>query len=125
MITIPSVVNRIIKSSTLLQEGLSRNLINISALARSIQPEVARLSKKETSEAAIVMAIKRLQDNMPEHLKSAELNLSSADLIIRSNLIDLTFRNSTTLNEKHQRLLSLIADYHNQHFLTVTTGVFE
>lgn len=125
MITIPSVVGQIIKSSPFLQEGLARGLLNTSALARHIRPDVAKRSKKAVSEAAIVMAIKRMQDDLPYHLKSNDPMMNSPDLIIRSNLVELTFQNSPTLNLRQQKLLSLVAGYHNQYFLTITNGVFE
>ena len=125
MITIPSVVERIIKTSPLIQEGLARELINTSALARMIRPKVALETKKDVSEAAIIMAIKRLQEDMSHHIKPVELTIDTPDIIIRSNLVELTYQNSLTLNKKQQKLLSLIADYRNQYFLTITTGVFE
>lgn len=71
------------------------------------------------------MAIKRLQENLPAHLKKSKPNFAAADIIIRSNLVELTFQNTITLNKKHQKLLALTAEFHNQYFLTVTTGVFE
>ena len=125
MITVSSVVHQIITSSPLLEEGMSRGLLNISALARSIQPEVARLSKKSVSEAAIVMSLKRMHDILPDAIKHSKVSIPTPDLIIRSNLVELTYQNSSVLNKKQQRLLSLIADYRSQYFMTITTGVFE
>lgn len=125
MITVASVVEKIIKTSPLLEEGLSRGLINISALAREIRPDVERQAKKEVSDAAIVMALKRLQQTLPTHLKEPSVTISAPDLIIRSDLIELTYQNSGTFNDSQQRLLSLTAGYRSQHFLTITTGVFE
>jgi len=125
MITVSNAVERIIKSSPLLEEGLSRGLLNISALSRDIRPEVARISKKTVSEAAIMMALKRLVESLPSHVTQPNLTFETPDLIIRSQLIELTYANSTTLNQKQQKLLSLIAEHRSNYFLTITTGVFE
>ena len=125
MITVSSVVHHIVTQSPLLEEGMSRGLINVSALARNIRPEVAKQSKKSVSEAAVIMALKRMQDTLPPSIKESEVAIASSDLIIRSNLVELTYQNSPSLNQKQQKLLSLIADYRSQHFMTITTGVFE
>ena len=125
MITVAEAVQAIIKSSPLLEEGMSRGLLNISAVARDIAPRVAKHAKKEVSEGAVVMALKRLEATLPSHLTKEPVSVSTLDLIIRSSLIELTYRNSTTLTKQRQALLSLISDSHSEHFLTITTGVFE
>lgn len=124
MITVASAVQAIVKSSPLLEEGMSRDLLNISAVARDIAPRVAKYAKKDVSEAAVVMALKRLEASLPGHLMRDPLSVPTPDLIIRSSLVELTYRNSTALTRQQQALLSLVSD-HSEHFLTITTGVFE
>lgn len=125
MITVSEAVQTIVKSSPLLEEGMGRGLLNISAVARDITPRVSKYAKKDVSEGAIVMALKRLESTLPNHLSKEPFSASSPDLIIRSSLIELTYRNSTTLTKRQQALHSLVSDNHNEHFLTITTGVFE
>ncbi len=125
MITVAEAVQAIIKSSPLLEEGMSRGLLNVSAVARDIAPRVAKHAKKDVSEGAVVMALKRLEATLPSHLTRDPISVATLDLIIRSNLIELTYRNSSTLTKQQQTLLSLISDSHNEHFLTITAGVFE
>ncbi len=124
MITVASAVQAIVKSSPLLEEGMSRGLLNISAVARDIAPKVANYAKKDVSEAATVMALKRLEASLPHHLTKEPLSVPTPDLIIRSSLVELTYRNSAALTRQQQALLSLISN-HSEHFLTITTGVFE
>ena len=50
MITIAEAVQQIVKTSPLLAEGMSRGLLNVSAVARSIVPKVNEYTKKEVSE---------------------------------------------------------------------------
>ncbi len=124
MITVSEAVKSIVKSSPLLEEGMSRGLLNISAVAREIAPRVTKYAKKEVSDGAVVMALKRLESSLPHHLAAAPVNFATPDLIIRSSLIELTYHNSAVLTRQQQALLSLISD-HSEHFLTITTGVFE
>jgi hypothetical protein len=60
MITVSEAVQAIVRSSPLLEEGMSRGLLNVSAVARTIRPRVSKYAKKEVSEGAVVMALKRL-----------------------------------------------------------------
>ena len=60
MKSISSVVENIIKEKPYLEEALAQVLINISSLARAIQPEIEAATKKEVREGAIIMAIKRI-----------------------------------------------------------------
>lgn len=124
MITVAEAVQNIVKSSSLLEEGMSRGLLNISAVARDIAPRVAKYAKKEVSEGAVVMALKRLETTLPNHLSKETFSVASPDLIIRSSLIELTYRNSAALTRQQQALLSLVLE-RSDYFLTITTGVFE
>jgi hypothetical protein len=57
MITVPEVVQDIIQKTPFLEEGLQKNIINLSSLARYIKPEVEERTFKEVGESAIVMAL--------------------------------------------------------------------
>lgn len=46
------------------------------------------------------------------------------DIVVRSNLVDYTFRNSETLLKKQQKLLNTIGE-RRDFFYAVTQGVFE
>lgn len=125
MITVASAVEKIITASPLLEEGLARNLFNVSALARDMLPEVEAFTKKQVTEGSLVMALNRLQGNLPDYLQKSPIVVKTPDLIIRSNLVELNYTNSDSLNHHQQKLLALTARYREQHFLTITTGVFE
>ena len=125
MITVASAVHDIIQSSPLLEDGMSRKLVNISAVARTIRPRVETITKKNVSKGAIVMALKRLEASLPTHLTTTSLAFSKPDLIIRSGLIELTYRNDPHLGDERQALYSLAASFSSDSFLTVTVGVFE
>ena len=125
MIRVSDVVENIVRQSPLLEEGLSRGLINVSALARDILPRVEQRTKKEVTEGAVVMALKRLSSDLAAHSQSSTVFQTAPDMMVRSNLFELTVGNSPFLPEKLPRLAELVATQNNSHFLTVTSGVYE
>jgi len=123
MIRVADAVAEIIRKSPMLDEGLSRGLINISALARDIRPRVEKRVFKEVTEGAVVMALKRLSATMlctPGHEK---IFTNMPDLMVRSNLFERTVSNSPSLLIKQRDLAALSASH--AHFLTITAGVLE
>ena len=124
MITVSSAVSQIVKEKPFIEEALSQGIINLSALARLILPEVRKLTHKEVKEGAILMTLKR----QPKIIKSASLVKGvlgrSGNLIVRSNLSELTVSNIDFSVEKHQKIIEKI-ERTGKYFLTVTQGTFE
>jgi hypothetical protein len=123
MITVPETVLDIIHESTYLDEGISQGIINLSSLARIIQPEVEKRTMKEVQIGSIVMALKRYADKKVSN-PSETVFKSRADLIVRSNLFEITLENSPTIINKQKQLLEYVGN-HSQSFITITQGVFE
>jgi aspartokinase len=125
MITVAEEVERIIASSPFLEEGLSRGIINCSALAREIQPQLEETLLKDVSESAILMAIKRLASGLEGRLQGrVSLLKEMGDLTVRSNLTEFTFMKSETIVAGQKRLLDRIKR-ETDRFVTFTQGVFE
>lgn len=125
MITIPDTVENIIKKSPFLAESLSQGIINISALARKIKPQVENEVMKEIQVGAIVMALNRLSQRVQVKTTEGKKLFSSApDLMVRSNLIEITFVNSEFLLQNQKLLLERL-DNRRNYFLTFTQGIFE
>lgn len=125
MITIPETVENIIKKSPFLAESLSQGIINISALARKIKPQVENEVMKEIQIGAIVMALNRLSQRIQVKTTEGKKLFSSApDLMVRSNLIEITFVNSEFLLQNQKLLLERL-DNRRNYFLTFTQGIFE
>ncbi len=124
MITVPEVVEQIIRKTPFLEQALSENLINLSSLARKIKPEVEELTFKEVQEGSIIMALKRLTDKIQPKEVQSMIFKKTPDLIVRSNLFEITVTNSNTLIEKQKKLLEYASIKHS-YFATITHGVFE
>jgi hypothetical protein len=126
MKTIQEAVEITIRKTPFIEEALNEKLINVSSLARVVLPEVSKLLKKDVKVGAVMMAINRLSPanelRVRKNIKKLALNLG--DVIVRSDLCDFTFKNTTTLLKEIAKILSKSADS-NDYFLTVSQGIFE
>ncbi|MFL0081728.1 hypothetical protein V2665_01990 [Tenacibaculum maritimum] len=126
MKTIQEAVEITIRKTPFIEEALHEKLINVSSLARVILPEVSLLLKKEVKIGAVMMAINRLSPanelRIRKNIKKLALDLG--DVIVRSDLCDFTFKNTTSLLKEIAKILSKSADS-NDYFLTVSQGIFE
>jgi hypothetical protein len=126
MITVAQAVESVIKVKPFLAEALSEGLVNVSSVARKIQPQVEKMVHKPIKEGAIVMALNRMIPHLEVnlHINIGKLLESLGDIIVRSNLTDYTFRNSNTIFHCHTKVMSEIIG--NQDiFYTLVRGVFE
>jgi len=126
MITIPQVVEKIVSAQPFLAEALVEGLINVSSLARKIQNQVEQSVKKPVKIGAIIMALNRLAPNLEVKINPGlkEVITNVGDIIVRSHLVDFTYKNSNTLIEKHTELLKSIGP-NQEFFYTMVQGVFE
>lgn len=126
MIKIAEVVEDLVRKSPFLVESLEEGLINVSALARKLQPEVETALGKSVKTGAIIMAVNRLPAGGFTYEQHALQSFFSklSDLNVRTDLIDYTFRNTDTLPNKQARLLGDIEDRPNL-FYSVSRGVTE
>ena len=125
MITISQVVDHYLQHTPYIEQSLEQDLINLSSLARLLQPEIEKKLQKKIKLGAILMDLKRKKRKLIEDLNGLENALKElGDISVRSNLIEFTFVNSDTLKYKHAKLLANI-DNNKNVFLTVTHGVFE
>jgi len=124
--TIASCVNEILVSRPFLEEALSRDIINFSALAKDLNQIISEMLRKPVKEGAITMALRRYKPPVDVEnigrLKNAFKNLG--DITVRSNLSDFTFQNSKTLINSHSKVLEKINN-NNQIFYAFTRGIFE
>lgn len=123
MITVPEAADTIIKRSRYLSEAISKDFINNSSLARYIKPEIEGMLTKEVSISSIIMAITRLQKNIKPQSKYKNIFKNKPTIIIRSNLFEINFTNSKTLEAKYSQILSLNEE--QKFFLTFSKGISE
>ena len=126
MKTIASVVEEYIKTKPFLSTALSQGIINLTSLSRQIQPDIEIIIKKRAKSGAIVMALKRISDNMEfvSTHKIVRVLKGIGDITVRSSLIDYSFKISDTLFGAQSLFLSEI-NQKKDSFYTSSIGVSE
>lgn len=126
MITVAEVVQQLIRQSPFVSEALSEGLVNVSALARKLQPDVQELLGKPVKVGAIVMAINRQHFGdvafVEKNIRRFFKRLSNYS--VRSNLVSYTFENSNTLTNRKLELLKVISQ-NPKIFYTFSQGISE
>ena len=126
MKTIASQVSEYVKTKPYLSTALSQGIINLTSLAREIQPEIEKALRKPARTGAIVMALKRISDNeefLSTH-KSVSLLRNLGDITVRSSLSDYCFKLTETLLLAQAKFLTAIKDK-KDIFYTSSRGVGE
>lgn len=125
MKSIAQATEDIVRQSPFLEEVIREGIGNLSGIARKIQPDVAARTMKDVTVSSVIMALKRLTARQTSVTKRlAGVFESSPELIVRSNLFEITVENSPTLIDKQKKLLGKASQGHS-NFATITHGVFE
>ncbi|WP_396172275.1 aspartate kinase [Flavobacterium sp.] len=126
MKTISSVVEHYIKTKPFLLSALSQGIINLTSLARNMMPELEQELGKDVKHGAIVMALKRLSEDLDFRLnfKIIKVLKNLGEITVRSSLTDYTFAVSETILNKQADLITEINTY-SDIFYTSSRGVTE
>lgn len=127
MLSIANKVEQIVSESPFLTEGMALGLINLSELARQLRPRLECDLWKPVGQAAVVMALRRLSERMPQQTSQSQPIMVAprlGELTTRTDLTISTFRLSENSNECQRNLLTLAEPYPGM-FVTVTRGVHE
>lgn len=126
MKTISSVVENYIKSKPFLQSALAQGIINLTSLSRIIKTEIEDQLGKEVRNGAVVMALKRLSDDLEFRAthKIVKTLKNIGEITVRSSLNDYTFKMSDSLLQNMALLITKIGDNKNA-FYTSSRGVNE
>ncbi|REE80943.1 hypothetical protein BX611_2603 [Lutibacter oceani] len=126
MRTIATCVEEILVSQPFLEDALTRNILNYSALAEELRDPISKMLRKPVKSGAIMMALRRYSPpkEMANKIKLNKVLQNLGDITVRSDLSDYTFKNSSTLIQSHLKTLEIIKN--DPHiFYTFTRGVHE
>ena len=126
MKTVSNCVEDILITQPYLEEALSRNIINFSALAVELTQPISKMLKKEVKPGAVMMALRRYNPpaTLTNSLKMKRVIQNLGDITVRSNLTDFTVKNSSSLIENHAKILNKINE-EPKLFYTFTRGIHE
>jgi hypothetical protein len=119
-------IKAMLKEQPFIEEALYEGLINISSLARKMTPELEKRIGKTVNEGAIIMAVRRIGPGLQLQLQNRFRRFMTqlGDIIVRSNLVEYTFKNAPTLAACEHTFLTKIADLNNG-FYSFSRGVDE
>ena len=121
MTLIAPIVESTIRRRPILYEAIARGVINYSALAALLLPEVEKKAGNKVKHATVMMALRRLREKRGRViLKDIPLNTTSS-IIIQEDLVEITVdKNRTTMG-----VAKSLFEKAGRDFLTVTQGVYE
>ncbi|GAA4294762.1 hypothetical protein [Aestuariibaculum suncheonense] len=126
MKTVSNCVEDILITQPYLEEALSRNIINFSALAIELTEPISKMLKKDVKPGAIMMALRRYNPptTLTNSVKMKKVMQNLGDITVRSNLTDFTVKNSDTIIDNHGKILERI-NQEPKLFYTFTRGIHE
>ncbi|MFD2725010.1 hypothetical protein [Hyunsoonleella rubra] len=126
MKTVSNCVEDILITQPYLEEALSRNIINYSALALELTEPISKMLKKEVKPGAVMMALRRYNPppTLGNTIKMRRVIENLGDITVRSNLTDFTVKNSATLIDNHAKILERI-NKEEKLFYAFTRGIHE
>lgn len=126
MKTVSSIVENYIKTKPFLLSALSQGIINLTSLARNIMTELDTELGKEVKQGAVVMALKRLSDDLDFRVnhKISKVLKNIGEITVRSSLVDYNFGVSETILNSQAELISEINAFPDI-FYTSSRGVNE
>lgn len=125
MRSIADAVEKTVNQSPFLRELLTLDIVNISGLARKIKDTVEEQTQKKVTQGSLVMALKRMtQNNKQVKRINAEVFDTTPELVMRSNLFEITAKNSATLIEAQRKLVDF-ANQQQSRFVIFSHSLFE
>jgi hypothetical protein len=126
MKTVSSIVENYIKTKPFLLSALSQGIINLTSLARNIMLELESDLGKDVKQGAVVMALKRLSDDLDFRVnhKIVKVLKNIGEITVRSSLVDFNFAVSDTILDSQAALITEIKQ-HSDIFYTSSRGVNE
>lgn len=124
MVSIARICEKIIQQKPFLQEALSSGIINYGALAETMMKDVEKEYGEKVKHAAIMMAIRRLQDKLQEMPITHPKFTTDCDLTVKSDLFEITIARHPQTYKLISKIYDIV-DPRSGDYLTITTGTHE
>jgi aspartokinase len=121
MIRISEAVEAIVESHSALRFGFYHGLLNLTKVARFLRPSIEARTKKEVTDAAVLMNLSRLQKKLARLPQSGRETLLLDKITIQSGLCAATVDKSPTSHRELNRVFTRIQS--KSGFITVTEGM--
>lgn len=123
MITIAQTIEKVIEAHPSYGEALREGIVNFSALARKMKPEIEEILLEDVTEGSVVMALRRHADSLMTKYPKETVH-PIRNITVKSDIVELAFESTPELNKIHQKLLA-VAEKQDNPFLSYGQGVGE
>ncbi len=125
MIRISEAVQEIVETHAALRFGFYHDLMNLTKVARFLRPSIEARTKKEVTDAAVLMNLSRLQKKLARRPQSQSRRdkLVLDKVSIQSGLCAATVAKSPTSHRELNRVFNRVQSRNG--FITVTEGMRE
>ena len=108
MVTVSHLVKKYVRENSFLLEAMGKELISHGSLAEQLKPEIEKELGKKVKESAIVMALRRYQEELQGFDKKIKSFKFKGEIILKTNIIDFNVIKSQSLLNKIKNLYSLV-----------------
>ena len=121
MVTVSHLVKKYVSENSFLLEAMSKELISHGNLAEQLKPEIERELQKKVKESAIVMALRRYEEELHGFDKNIRRFKFQGEIMMRTNIMDFNVVKSSNLLNKIKNIYSLV-DFSKGDTLNIILG---
>lgn len=123
LIKISEITKDILNQDDIVKAVASRGLLNLSAYARSIKPEIEKRLLKKVKVGSIVAALSRYIDKL-EPQRFTKNNIIE-QLSVHASLEGISFERTSALSKKIGKVYNNFQNKNNKAYITLTQGISE
>lgn len=121
MVTASHLAKKAVSENSFLMEAMAKELISYGNLAEQLKPEIEKELGKKVKESAIVMALRRYQEELQSFDKNVKKFKFRGELILKTNIIDFSVVKSQSLLNKIKNLYGMV-DFQRGDTLNIILG---
>ena len=121
MVTISHLVKKSVNDNSFLLEAMSKGLVSYSNLAEQLKPEIEKELNKKIKESAIIMALRRYEEDLNSFDKSIKRFKFKGEIMMRTNIMDFNVLKSNSFLNKIKNIYSLV-DFGRGDTLNIILG---
>ncbi len=100
MIKVPDTVADLLSNDEIASEAFRAGLLNLSAYADQIKPQVEKLTFKEVKKNTIVVALSRLAKDTKSNLPALKPQVKLTNLSVKSPVVSLTYDKTVDMQRR-------------------------
>ncbi|MCX6707352.1 MAG: ACT domain-containing protein [Candidatus Woesearchaeota archaeon] len=120
MPTISHITEKIVSSRPLLQEAIIEDIVSFGSVAEKIKPDIEKELGKEAKLSAIVMALRRIAENLSARSPKKRFDYSS-EISMKTNICDIGIIKTHAFFSKMKSIYSIV-DYEQGDALNIIQG---